>query len=152
LPDGFCRRMRHRRNPTSLWATLNIESKLRAILGSVAYPHHFSERPFVTPYQLAIEFARLHPTDFGTLAMPIGGVGTGPSSLSQYIARELSQRIKAGTIIDIEGSFLANLHLDSLSFDDVVHGVAVMSSLTGSAYPVSLFRVKEGNQMAVSNV
>jgi hypothetical protein len=134
--------MRHRRNPTSLWATLNIESKLRAILGSVAYPHHFSERPFVTPYQLAIEFARLHPTDFGK----------GPSSLSQYIARELSQRIKAGTIIDIEGSFLANLHLDSLSFDDVVHGVAVMSSLTGSAYPVSLFRVKEGNQMAVSNV
>lgn len=77
------------------------------------------------------------------LGYPIGGAGTGQqNSLSQYLARELSQRIKAGTVTDIEGLFLSNLHLNDVRFD--TDAGVISSSLTQTPYALSLYRLKEG--------
>lgn len=126
----------------SNWINFDIYERLRAILSEVHYDHHFGGRPFITAYQLAIEFANRHPADFATMGMPIGGEGTGqPNSFSQYIAGQLSQRISAGTITEIEGSFLANLNLNGITFN-TAEGV-ITSSLTGSQYPVSIYRLRD---------
>ncbi|MGC4045057.1 MAG: hypothetical protein QM758_14800 [Armatimonas sp.] len=126
----------------SNWANYDIESRLRAILSEVQYEHHFGGRPFLTAYQLAIEFANRHPADFAAIGLPIGGTNTGqPNSLTQYIAGQLSQRINAGTITDIEGSFLAHMNLHDITFDSP-DGV-ISSSLKGSQYPVSMYRLRD---------
>ena len=129
----------------SNWSTYDLENKLRDILRAVDYPHHFGGRPFITAYQLAIEFANRHPADFAALGMHIGGEGTGPAnSLPQYIGKELSQRIKAGTITDIEGSFLANLNLNAITFN--TSGGVITSSLTSSQFPVSMYRLRDTDE------
>ena len=126
----------------SIWINYNIEERLRAILAAQSVNHHFGSHLFITAYQLAIEFERNHPKDFAAIGMPIGGEGTGtPNSFSQYTARELSQRIKAGSITDIEGSFLGNLNLHEITFDSP--SGLVTSSLTGSQYPVSIYRLRD---------
>jgi len=102
----------------SHWADHDINAKLTTILESIpSYDHHFG-RPLLTAYQLAIEFAARHHIENAALGYPIGGAGTGQqNSLSQYLARELPQRIKAGTITNIEGMFLSNQHLHDVQFD-----------------------------------
>jgi len=126
----------------SQWAEHNIHAKLTTILGTVAsHDHHFG-RPLLTAYQLAIEFAARYPIETDDLGYPIGGAGTGQqNSLSQYLARELSQRIKAGTITNIEGLFLSNLHLNDVRFD-TDEGV-ISSSLTGTPFTLSLYRLRD---------
>ena len=126
----------------SHWADHDIHAKLTAILGSIpSYDHHFG-RPLLTAYQLAIEFADRHHAETADLGYPIGGAGTGQqNSLSQYLARELSQRIKAGTILNIEGLFLSNLHLNDVRFD--TDAGVISSSLTQTAFTLSLYRLRE---------
>ncbi len=133
----------------SQWSQYGIHGKIHDILATVSYPHHFGGRPFITAYQLAIEFAKQYPSEFGALNMPIGGAQGGQrSSLSQYLAKQLSDRIKAGTIADIEGAFLGDLHLREITFDRP--NGTITSSLTGSGYPLSIFRLKDvGNNQPV---
>ena len=97
--------------------------------------------PFLTAYQIAIEFAEQFPDDVRRTGLPIGGRGTGQhSSLAQYIARELSRRIENHEILDIEGSFLSNRHLVGISFDN--RGAVIDSSLTDSQFDLSMFRMR----------
>ena len=126
----------------SLWANHDIHAKLTTILAAMhSHDHHFG-RPLLTAYQLAIEFAARYPAETTALGYPIGGLGTGQqNSLSQYLARELSQRIKAGTVADIEGLFLSNLHLNDVRFD--TDAGVISSSLTQTPYTLSLYRLKE---------
>lgn len=58
-----------------------------------------------------------------------------------HLARELSQCINAGTITNIEGAFLSNLHLHDVQFD-TVSGV-ISSSLTQTQFKLSLYRLRE---------
>ena len=75
-------------------------------------------RPFLTPYQIAIKFQELYPQDFQTIGKPIGGNGTGQQdSLAQYIALNLSQRIKSEAITNIEERFLHRANLHSLKYE-----------------------------------
>lgn len=124
----------------SEWQDHGIEQKVTDILKSIKYGDHHFGRPFITAYQLAIEFRRQHP---GIMAqLPVGGLGTGgQSSLAQYLALELSRRIKAGTVTAIEGAFLDDIHLEDISFKG--GGGTIHSSLTGSPYPLSMFRMRE---------
>jgi hypothetical protein len=102
--------------------------------------HHFG-RPFLTPYQIAIEFARRHPVDFKAIGLPIGGAGTGEyNSLAQYIAQQLSQRMLKGELPDFEGGFISNNHLVEMSFD--YEARTIVSSLTNTEYDLSLFRLR----------
>ena len=128
----------------SLWQQLNIEDKIIRILQNVpeADPEHHLGRPFLTAYQIAIEYANLHPQDVTQLNLPIGGAGTGQrNSLAQYLAGELSRRIKAGQLARVEGGFLSNLHLNDINFD--TGQKIIQSSLTGTEFTLSMFRLRD---------
>ena len=128
----------------SKWQELNIEEKITQILRDIpdAAPEHHLGRPFLTAYQIAIEFARRHPKDAAELDFPIGGAGTGQrNSLAQYLAGQLSKNIKARRLADIEGGFLSNQHLNDISFD--VDGEIIHSSLTTTGFTLSMFRLRD---------
>ena len=125
----------------SLWLDHEIGDKVVAILTDVQYqkPEHHFGRPFLTAYQLAIEFAQRYPEATTAIGYPVGGRGTGQrASLAQYLARELSAAIKS-TSVNIEGGFLSNQHLLELTLNN--NGERLESSLTGTQYDVSLFRL-----------
>ncbi|HEY4016043.1 MAG TPA: hypothetical protein VGM06_22060 [Polyangiaceae bacterium] len=101
------------------WEEHKFESRVRAILKDVAeksVEHHLGV-PFLTAYQLAIEFNRLHPEVAEKLGLQVGGKGIGERvSLAQRLAKMLSQGIKHGKIIGVEGAFLSHAHVTSLVF------------------------------------
>ena len=61
------------------------------------------------------------------------------SSLPQYIAGELSERIRTEAITDIEGACILNLHVADIRFDSSRQSIA--SSLTGTQFDLSIFRL-----------
>lgn len=127
----------------SHWRNFDFENRIRKILNRTTYipePDHHFNRPFLTAYQIAIEFNKLYPNVAIAMGYEIGGAGINQKvSLSQYIGRELSQRIKSGEINDIEGAFLSNLHISKLEFDN--NGSPLTSSLVKSKYDHSIFRI-----------
>jgi hypothetical protein len=128
----------------SKWEEFDFEQKITEILSddSEYAPGHQLGRPFLTAYQIAIEFARRHPDDFRRFGFPIGGVGIGQrNSLSQYLAQRLSALIGSGHIIHIEGGFLSNRHLNDITFKS--EGETIRSSLTGGPYTLSMFRLRQ---------
>src|SRR5512138_707793 len=123
----------------SLWDELRLEEKIFQILSVESHvaDHHF-DRPFLTPYQIAIEFKTLYPDEFARIGKPVGGKGTGQQdSLAQYIAHELSVRIGNRSIRNIEGRFLHRKHLKILQYKD---GSKVVESSAMQAYDLSMFR------------
>ena len=126
----------------SYWDDFDIENHILEILRSVDSQGHHLGRPFLTAYQIAIEFDRRYHDIVTRLNLPIGGAGVGQrSSLAQYLARELSQRIQSGEMANVEGGFLSSQHLEDISFegrDRVFH-----SSLMDSPLGVSIFRLRE---------
>ena len=128
----------------SLWSQHDVAGKICEILKSVSYDHHFGGRPFITVYQIAIELERRYPETIAALGTETGGAesGAGGRSLPLYLGRCLSVDIRDKKLTNIEGSFLGNLNLKEISF--VGHdGDPVVSSLTGSPYPVSIYRLKD---------
>ena len=128
----------------SQWHDMHFQERIRTILGDIQYcrPDHHMAPPFLTAYQIAIEFAQRYPDDFQRTGLQIGGRGIGEhNSLAQYIAHELSTRIGNREIQDIEGSFLSNKHLTELSFVDF-ESAPITSSLTESQYDLSMFRLR----------
>ncbi len=127
----------------SYWDELDLEAKITAILADVHYhrPHHFG-RLFLTAYQLAIAFAERYPDETRRLGYPIGGQGTGQhNSLAQYLAKELSSRIRDGRLPGIQGAFLSkDAHLEvrfRTAADDEIR-----SSLT-DLFDLSMFRLMD---------
>lgn len=104
----------------SQWETDEFEERIRTILRDFQYSgselNHFGQ-PFVSAYQIAIVYAERYPEAFRAINMPIGGAGTSLSnSLTQYIARELSGRIKSGEIADIEPAWFRRDYVKHLDF------------------------------------
>jgi hypothetical protein len=101
--------------------------------------------PYVTAYQLAIKLRQRHPEAAEALNSEVGGRGTGVhTSLAQYLAHELSRRIKrardAGETYRVEGAFLSNDGITELTYANPEGDRPVESSLTGSPKDLSLFR------------
>lgn len=124
----------------SQWDQLDMNSKINQTLDVQSHdPEHHFGRPFLTPYQIAIKFQLQFPQESLTIGKPIGGKGTGQQdSLAQYIALELSKRIKSEAIINIEGRFLHRSNLQSLKYE--VNNSIIESSLD-QAYDLSMFRL-----------
>jgi len=73
---------------------------------------------------------------------PVGGLGVGTrNSLAQYLAGELSRRIKSSDLTTVEGAFLTDEDLVELVYVES-DGRRVTSSLIGSGYDLSLFRLR----------
>ena len=122
----------------SIWEDFSIEPRIHDMT-SRHDDHHFG-RPFLTAYQIAISFAERHERDMDRIGKGIGGRDTGlPYSLAQYLARELSQRIRTGRITEIEGRFLHGAHLRALVYRSPDGN---MESSTGSA-SLSMFRLRD---------
>lgn len=124
----------------SQWDDLQLDVKISGILDvqSLDSAHHFG-RPFLTPYQIAITFQERHPQDFQTIGKPVGGKGTGQQdSLAQYIALELSKRIKDTRITNIEGRFLYRGNLTSLQY---TRNGQIIESSSMQSYDLSMFRL-----------
>ena len=79
--------------------------------------HHLG-RPFMSAYQIAIQFAIDHPNHPLVQKLDVGGRGRGPApSLARRIARFLSGEIKRGKAPDIEGAFISHVHIGDLWFE-----------------------------------
>lgn len=128
----------------SVWGDFEVEDKITDILRRTPYreAHHFG-RPYLSAYQLAIAVDRRWPRVRAALGnLPVGGLGTGTrNSLAQYLAGELSRRIKSGDLTTIEGAFLSGEDLVELVYVESDER-RVTSSLTGSGYDLSLFRLR----------
>ncbi len=126
----------------SQWDSLNIQECVATILSRVPESeHHFGGRPFMTAYQIAIEFAHDYPNQFLQLRKEVGGKDTGlRTSVSQYLANELSRKILARQITNIEGAFLSNRHINKLSFHNAPRDVE--SSISGNRASLSMFRYR----------
>ena len=130
----------------SKWSKFSIEEKIRGILADRKYDtDHLFGRPFLTPYQIAIELLYRHPNILDKLGMHLGGKGTvEKNSLTRYIAHQLGTRIQDGRIKDIEGRFLANDFLVKLSYQKP-DGGEIESANRGKEY-LSMYRLaKESN-------
>ena len=98
--------------PSTLWERHEIHRKATQILRS-----RLGE--FLTAYQLAIEFERTFDrgTDYPDYA--VGGEGGGSdSSMTFYLAGQLSDRINRGEVTDIECARLSHLHMKRLTFEN----------------------------------
>ena len=126
----------------SLWDQLDMTVKIEEILRVRSHsPRHHFGRPFLSPYQIAIAFRARFPEDFQIIAKPVGGKGTGQQdSLAQYIALELSRRIKKRDLPNIEGRFLHRAALHGLMYQD---GNRIIKSSSMTSYDLSIFRLRD---------
>ena len=125
----------------SFWDEHRLDEKVLEVLSSITYhnPDHHLGRPFLTAYQLAIALKEKCPSVFHAFGHPIGGKDCGdPVTFAQYVAGQMSRRIRNGTLPNVEGGFLSNLTLRNLEFND--GDEVVVSSLTDSQYDLSMFR------------
>ena len=102
--------------------------------------HHFG-RPFLTAYQLAIEFDNRHHDIVTHLGKEVGGAGIGErTSLAQYLALQLSRLISDNPDYPIEGAFISNRDVRELSYN--YGNNVITSSVTGTGYSLSMFRLQ----------
>jgi hypothetical protein len=93
----------------------------------------------MTAYQLALELDRAHPEVKEQLGREIGDTGSG-HSLAQYLAHQLSQRIKRqGDDYPVEGAFLSNDAVAALVYLGP-GDQELKSSLTGTGLDASMYR------------
>ena len=125
----------------SLWEQHDIEDRVIQILREVEDEGHHFGRPFLTAYQLAIEFDRRHHDIVTRLDKEVGGAGTGErTSIAQYLALELSRQIRDNPAYPIEGAFISNRYVRGLSYN--YDNEIITSSVTGSGYSLSMFRLR----------
>jgi hypothetical protein len=125
----------------SHWEEYRIGDIVNQILSEVEDEGHHFGRPYLTAYQLAIEFDRRHHDIAIQLDKEVGGVGTGEhSSIAQYLALELSKQIRENPEHDIEGAFISNNYVRELSYNH--QNNIIVSSLTGTGYSLSMFRLR----------
>jgi len=128
---------------TSYWEEYNIGDIVNHILSEVEEEGHHFGRPFLTAYQLAIEFDSRHHDIVAHLGKQVGGAGIGErTSLAQYLALELSRQIRDNQDYPVEGALISDLYVRELSYN---HNNAIIeSSLTGTGYSLSMFRLRTG--------
>ncbi len=125
----------------SNWESLQLEETIIGLLRQFSHgkPHHFGS-PFVSAYQLAIALANQCPDLVAEIGLPIGGAGAHEhNNLAQYLAHELSTRIKRGEIKAIEGRWMSRAFLPELNFvdDDIVR------KASPNPHGLSVFRLTE---------
>ena len=124
------------------WEQFGMERKITEVLSMAKFEiaHHFG-KPFLTPYQIAIELTVRYPALCKDLDMELGGVNTGlHNSLTHYVANQLSIRIEKEEITNIEGAFIFNMHLTDLVFR-TSEGKEIHSS-NSDQDALSMFRLK----------
>ncbi|MBB4910543.1 hypothetical protein [Actinophytocola algeriensis] len=124
--------------------TADTENAVRRALGEVTYAEPGREHlglPYITAYQLAIKVRRIDPSVAPELE--VGGEGIGQrQSLAQFLARELSQRIKRDETYFVEGAQLSSAAMTVMTFRHP-DGRVISNSLISAGYDTSMFRLRE---------
>lgn len=124
-----------------LWDQLDMTYLIRQILSAVPpEPTYNTGRPFLTTYQIAIEFARRFPQETTAIGHATGGEGHGPYAVTTYIARWLPDRIQRGAN-DIEMAFLDAMHMSSLQFEDA--GTTRTATTNQAGFNATMFRLRD---------
>lgn len=124
---------------TAMWDQLDMTNLIRQILRSVQpEPTYGTGRPFLTTYQIAIDFSRRFPQEAATIGHSTGGEGHGPFAVTTYIARWLPDRIARGAR-DIEMRFLAPQDLVAMQFDDA--GTIRTATTNQAGFNSTMFRL-----------
>jgi hypothetical protein len=121
------------------WFEYKMEEKIMEILKSFAAPegtHQYS----LTIYQIAIEFAKRHEEDFKRMGRPLGGAGAGSRALTVYMANQLSKRIKAQRIDQIEMQFLHPADTESLTYK--YQNKPIIATMPAAGYPIPVYRLR----------
>jgi hypothetical protein len=124
----------------SMWDELRLSDAVTEILrrDSHVAGHKFG-RPFLTPYQIAIELRTSFRPQFDRIGKPLGGKGTGQQdSVAQYLALQLARLAETESLPQVQGAFLARAHLDALTYS--VGGESITSS-SEQAYDLSMYRL-----------
>jgi len=127
----------------AVW-TAETETAVRRALEEVTYAEPGREhlgRPFITAYQLAIKVRRID--QLVAPELEVGGEGIGRhQSLAQFLARELSQRIKRDESYFVEGAQLSSAAMTAMTFRHP-EGRVISNSLISAGYDTSMFRLRE---------
>ncbi|WP_435020734.1 hypothetical protein TA3x_001991 [Tundrisphaera sp. TA3] len=123
------------------WELYRMEDSVRDILKDApTHPNHDTGHFFMTTFQIAIEFARRYQDSFDHMGRSIGGAGAGNDALTIYLAGQLSRRIKAGSITDIEMQFLHSANMKSLMYK---HGGGdIVATPNDAGFPNTMFRIR----------
>ncbi len=117
------------------WYQYEMEGRILEILKSLTASA--GANPYsLTIYQIAIEFAKRYETDFNRMGRPLGGAGAGKRALTIYMANQLSKRIKAEKIDQIEMQFLHPVDMDSLVYK------YNNKSIIAKTYPIPVYRLR----------
>ena len=130
----------------SKWTEFDMDNRVTTILSAVPINNpggHAFGRPFLTAYQVAIDFERRWPEVVAEIGKPVGGSGSGQhDTLAQYIANQLSRHIRdAQNDHPIEGAFMSNRDVQEFVFD-AVDGSTVVSSSAGGRADLSMYRLR----------
>lgn len=130
----------------SKWADHDMDTRILAILSDVPINNpagHAFGRPFLTAYQVAIEFERRWPDAFLAIGKLLGGSGSGQhDTLAQYIANQLSRRIRdAHNDHPVQGAFMSNRCVHEFIFD-TANGDMLNSSSAGRTADLSMYRLR----------
>lgn len=122
----------------SLWDQHGVTDLIRQILSSPPPDQMYGVgRPFMTTYQLSIEFVRRFPQVAAALGHSAGGEGQGPYAITTYLARWLPDRIARG-VTDIEFRFLASQDMVSLQFE--ANGSLITATTHQAGFDATMFR------------
>jgi hypothetical protein len=126
----------------AIWEQEQVLDRIIDALSSVPAvnaEHHFGPA-WLTAYQLAIKVDAAAPQIKQALGVEVGGLGTGArTSLSQYLARELSRRIRSDENFPVRGAFLSNELIRSITYDGPDGDLT--SSASHNGYDLSLFQL-----------
>ena len=132
------------------WEDLDLENKITEILkdASNVSKGHLIGRPYLMAHQIAMEFSIRYPRETAQIGLRVAGhERTRKDSLPQYLAGELTRRIKAkrsaGKITHIEGGFLSEIYLWDIQFRIAGQKERVRPSMTNKNFSLSMFRLKE---------
>lgn len=101
-----------------MWEVFGVTDYVRQVLESIPPDTTYGTgRPFLTTYQLAIEFANRFPVVAASITASIGGEGHGPYALTTYLGRWLPHRIMNRQAAGIELRFLAHTHISEVRLD-----------------------------------
>src|SRR5208337_3060426 len=121
------------------WYQYEMEERIVEILKSFAAPSGVNQYS-LTIYQIAIEFAKRYEPDFNRMGRPLGGAGAGNRALTVYMANQLSKRIKAEKIDQIEMQFLHPADTESLIYK---YNNTIIATTPASGYPIPVYRLRQ---------
>jgi hypothetical protein len=122
------------------WFQYKVEERILEILKSFAASAG-SNQYCLTIYQIAIEFAKRYEEDFNRMGRPLGGIGAGNRALTKYMAIQLSKRIKAQKIDQIEIQFLHPADTESLVYK--YNNKSIVATTPASGYPIPVYRLRQ---------